>query len=262
MYIDTHAHIYSDKFTDDIDQVIVRALDSKVNKIFMPNIDIESITGMHGLADRYSDMCYPMMGLHPCSVDKEYKSILTEMKSHIDSGRKYFGIGETGIDLYWDVSFKKEQIAAFEMQIEWAKTYQLPIIIHSRDSLDLTIDIISNYQDGSLSGIFHCFNGTKDQCRQIADVNFYMGLGGVITYKNAGLNDMVSYMPQEYMLLETDAPYLSPVPKRGKRNESAYVPYVVDKICEVRNEEIKQVSSYTTLNAKKIFQLSTEKEYI
>lgn len=255
MYIDTHAHIYSDKFKDDIDEVINRALENKVNKIFMPNIDIESIPGMHELADKYTDICYPMMGLHPCSVDNNYKNVLGEMKSFMDEGRKYYGIGETGIDLYWDISFKKEQVLAFETHIEWAKKYQLPIIIHSRDSLDLTIDIISNYQDGSLSGIFHCFNGTKDQCRQIADVNFYMGLGGVITYKNAGLDEMVSYMPQEYMLLETDAPYLSPDPKRGKRNESAYVPYVVDKISEVRNEDIMQVSEYTSLNAQEIFQL-------
>jgi TatD DNase family protein len=255
MYIDTHAHIYSDKFKDDIDEVINRALENKVNKIFMPNIDIESIPGMHELADKYTDICYPMMGLHPCSVDNNYKNVLGEMKSFMDEGRKYYGIGETGIDLYWDISFKKEQVLAFETHIEWAKKYQLPIIIHSRDSLDLTIDIISNYQDGSLSGIFHCFNGTKDQCRQIADVNFCMGLGGVITYKNAGLEEMVAYMPQEYMLLETDAPYLSPDPKRGKRNESAYVPYVVDKISEVRNEDIMQVSEYTSLNAQEIFQL-------
>jgi len=255
MYIDTHAHLYSEKFKDDIDDIISRALDSKVNKILMPNIDLESIKGMHVLADKYTDMCYPMMGLHPCSVDKNYKDLLGQMKSYLDSNREYYGIGETGIDLYWDISFQKEQVAAFEIQIEWAKEYQLPIIIHSRDSLDLTIDIISNYQDGSLSGIFHCFNGTVDQCRRIADLNFHMGLGGVITYKNAKLNDMVAYMPQEYMLIETDAPYLSPVPKRGKRNESSYIPYIVDKVCGLRNETLELISQYTSLNAQKIFKL-------
>ena len=255
MYIDTHAHLYSEKFKDDIDDIISRALDSKVNKILMPNIDLESIKGMHVLADKYTDMCYPMMGLHPCSVDKNYKDVLGQMRSYLDSKRKYYGIGETGIDLYWDISFQKEQVAAFEIQIEWAKEYQLPIIIHSRDSLDLTIDIISNYQDGSLSGIFHCFNGTVDQCRRIADLNFHMGLGGVITYKNAKLNDMVAYMPQEYMLIETDAPYLSPVPKRGKRNESSYIPYIVDKVCGIRNETLELISQYTSLNAQKIFKL-------
>jgi TatD DNase family protein len=253
MYIDAHAHIYSDKFIDDIDQVIERAKNNKVNKIFMPNIDLESINRMNLLADKYESICYPMMGLHPCSVDESYKDVLDRMYSMMSEGRKYYGIGETGIDLYWDVKFKKQQVHAFEMQIEWAKEYHLPIIIHSRESLDLTIDIISNYQDGTLNGIFHCFNGSIDQCRKIADLNFYMGLGGVITYKNAGLNDMVAYMPSEYMLLETDAPYLSPVPHRGKRNECGYIPHVVDKITEVRNETTMQVGGYTTSNAKKIF---------
>ena len=255
MYIDTHAHLYSDKLIDNIDELITRSLQSKVNKIFMPNIDLASISGMHSLADKFDKVCYPMMGLHPCSVEKDYKSTLDNMKSYLDSDRNYYGIGETGIDLYWDISFKKEQIAAFEIQIEWAKIFNLPIIIHSRDSLDLTIDMISQYQDGQLRGIFHCFNGTINQCKKIADNNFYMGLGGVITYKNAGLNDMVAYMPKEYMLLETDAPYLSPTPMRGKPNESGYLPYVVNKISEVRNEEIEEVGRYTTANAKEIFKL-------
>jgi TatD DNase family protein len=255
MYIDTHAHLYSDKLIDNIDKLIDRALESKVKKIFMPNIDLESIGAMHELADKYDSTCYAMMGLHPCSVAKNFKDVLDEMKAHLDGDRRYYGIGETGIDLYWDVSFKKEQISAFEVQIEWAKIFDLPIIIHSRDSLDLTIDIISQHQDGNLNGIFHCFNGTKDQCRKVADNNFCMGLGGVITYKNAKLDDMVAYMPKEYMLLETDAPYLSPTPMRGKSNESSFIPYIVNKICDVRSETIEEVGEYTTANAKNIFKL-------
>lgn len=252
MYIDTHAHLYSKQFDEDIDVVINSAINAKVLKIYLPNIDLESIKTMHLLSEKHPDNCFPMMGLHPCSVKDDYKSVLDSMKVHLDQNT-YYGIGETGVDLYWDVTFKKEQIEAFEIQIEWAKHYKLPIIIHSRESLDLTIEIIEKHKDDDLRGIFHCFNGTVKQCQRIVDTNFMMGLGGVVTFKKAKLDEMIAYMPLDKMLLETDAPYLAPVPYRGKRNESSYIPLVAQKIAEVRNLQIEVIMDRTTKNANQIF---------
>ncbi len=254
MLIDTHAHLYLQQFKHDIDDVVNRAKLLKISGIFLPNIDRNSINDLHRLCDAYPDLCHPLMGLHPCSVNSDYRDELAFIKSVL-SRRSYFGIGETGIDLYWDQTYKKEQIDAFEQQIEWAKEYDVPIIIHSRDSLDLTIELIRTHQDGSLKGIFHCFNGTVDQCREVSDLNFLMGLGGVITYKNAGLDEMVRYMPYENMVLETDAPYLSPVPYRGKRNESSYIAFVAEKVSQLRKDDVEVVMEKTTLNAQNIYQI-------
>lgn len=255
MYIDTHAHLYVDKFTDDIDEVILRAKNNSIEKIMLPNIDIASVESLHKLSDNYPNYCYPMMGLHPCSVDDNYKETNNEMESHLNSDRDYIGIGETGVDLYWDKTYKAQQVSSFEQHIDWAKQYNLPIIIHSRDSLDLTIEIIESHQNGNLTGVFHCFNGTKEQCKKIADSNFHMGMGGVVTYKNAGLDDMIRYMPNHKLVLETDAPYLSPVPKRGKRNESSYIPYIVEHLAKTRNTSTEEISKLSTTNALELFQL-------
>jgi len=255
MYIDTHAHLYVDKFSDDIDEVIHRAKNNHIDKIMLPNIDIASIESLHQLSDKYIGYCYPMMGLHPCSVDDNYKKVNQEMEDRLNSERNYIGVGETGVDLYWDKKYRDQQVKSFEQHIEWAKNYKLPIIIHSRDSLDLTIEIIESNQDGNLTGVFHCYNGTVDQCRKIADANFHMGMGGVVTYKNAGLDEMIRYMPDNKLVLETDAPYLSPVPKRGKRNESSYIPYIVEHLSTVRNTTIADISKISTTNALKLFQL-------
>jgi len=252
MYIDTHAHLYSEKFNEDIDVVINSAINANVLKIYLPNIDLESINTMHTLAETYPNNCYPMMGLHPCSVKENFKSILQKMKAYLDE-RGYHGIGETGVDLYWDTTFEKEQIEAFEIQIEWAKEFGLPIIIHSRDSLDLTIEIIEKHKGDNLTGIFHCFNGTTDQCKRIVDANFMMGLGGVVTFKKANLEEMIAYMPMDRMLLETDAPYLAPTPFRGKRNESSYIPLIAEKIATVRNVGVEEIMHTTTSNANRIF---------
>ncbi len=254
MFVDTHAHLYLKQFDSDIDSVIDHALNMNVKKIFLPNIDSSTTDAMMQLSEKFPDVCFPMIGLHPCSVKED----LSEQLDHINlmlSKAKYYGIGETGIDLYWDKSTYKQQIESFEVQVELAKKHDLPVIIHSRDALDETIEVISRNQDGSLKGIFHCFNGTVDQCRRVAELNFMMGLGGVITYKNAKLDDMVRYMPEEFMVLETDAPYLSPVPHRGKRNESSYIPLVASKVSEIRGESLKSIMNYTTNNAKKLFAL-------
>jgi TatD DNase family protein len=252
MYIDTHAHLYLEQFDEDIDVVINSAINANVLKIYLPNIDLESIKKMHVLAKNYPDNCFPMMGLHPCSVKDDFESVLDTMKGYLDKD-VYYGIGETGVDLYWDVTFKKEQITAFETQIEWAKHYKLPIIIHSRDSLDLTIEIIENHKGDDLTGIFHCFNGTAEQCRRIVDTNFMMGLGGVTTFKKANLDEMIQYMPMDLMLLETDAPYLAPTPFRGKRNESSYIPLIAKKVAEAKNIDISEIMNVTTANANRIF---------
>ena len=252
MFIDTHAHLYAKELIEDIDNVIKRARNNGVQKIFMPNIDSSSIKSMNHIAEKYPDTCYPMIGLHPCYVKENYRAQLDVLVSELTSST-YFGIGETGIDLHWDVTFKKEQIESFEFQIELSKKHNLPIIIHSRESLDLTIEIIKSHQDDNLQGIFHCFNGSKEQCKKVADLGFMMGLGGVITFKKANLGDMVSYMPNEYMVLETDAPYLSPTPHRCKTNECAYMPLVAMKISEFKDMPVNEVKKITTSNAEKIF---------
>ena len=254
MFIDTHAHLYLNQFQDDIDDVILRAKDNHVEKIFLPNIDCSTIDALHELSDNYPNICYPMMGLHPCSVKENYKEELNLIDSKFQS-KKYYGVGETGIDLYWDTSFKNEQIEAFEIQIEMAKQYGLPIIIHSRDSLDLTIEVIAKNYSDNLRGIFHCFNGTIEQAKRILDLNFHMGIGGVTTFKNAKMDDVLRYIPIENMVLETDAPYLSPVPYRGQRNESSYLPLIAEKLALVKSVAVEEIKLQTTLEAKRLFGL-------
>ncbi len=253
MLIDTHAHIYTDEFAKDIDSILQAARDAQVSKIYMPNIDRTSIDAMHHLADTYPDLCLPMMGLHPCYVEEDYKAQLAEFKALHDSERTYYGVGEIGLDYYWDLTFKTQQKAAFETQVNWGIELDLPIIIHSRDSLDDSIDMVSSLQNGSLSGVFHCFNGTIDQAKKALDCGFYLGLGGVITFKNAKLGDMVKYLPQDRIVLETDSPYLAPHPHRGSKNQSKYIPVIAEKVAEFREESFDVVAGYTTANANVLF---------
>ncbi len=250
--IDTHAHLYLEQFNKDIDDVISRAAQENIEKIFLPNIDSTTTESMIALADKFPERCFPMIGLHPCSVKQNYKD---ELQHITDMLAKYnfSGIGETGIDLYWDKTFRSEQIESFEWQIEIAKETGLPVIIHSRESLDLTIEIVSAHQGDNLTGVFHCFNGDVSQCRKIADMNFMMGLGGVVTYKNAGLEDMVNYMPRDHYVLETDAPYLAPVPKRGKRNETCFIRHIAEKVAEFKNRALEEVIQQTDVNAGILF---------
>lgn len=255
MLIDTHAHLYLKQFKEDISDVITRAKDSNVKKIFLPNIDRESVVDLHELCDKYPNTCFPLMGLHPCSVKENYKEELDIVQNLLNE-RKYWGVGETGIDLYWDKTFQKEQVEAFEFQIGLAKEHQLPVIIHSRDSLDLTIEIIEQLNDESLTGVFHCFNGTIDQAQRILDTGFFMGLGGVITFKNSRLDEMLKFIPINSIVLETDAPYLSPVPYRGKRNESSYLGFVLDKLAEIKILERTTIAKTTTENAKNLYKLT------
>lgn len=251
MFVDTHAHIYSEELIKDIDTVIAEAKEQNVEAIFMPNIDATSIQPMLQLSDTY-DFVHPMIGLHPCYVKGDVDDVLKTISKEAERGG-YVGIGEVGIDLYWDKTFVAEQHKAFEYQIAMARDMNLPVILHSRDSLDHTIEGISKYQNGNLTGIFHCFNGTIDQSKAILDLGFYMGAGGVVTFKNSGMADVYKSIPLESIVLETDAPYLSPAPYRGKVNVPMRIPVIAEKIADIQGVELAEVAKITTKNAYCVF---------
>jgi TatD DNase family protein len=252
--IDTHTHLYSSKFDSDRDQMINRAIDAGVDKFFLPNIDGSSIEGMLALESTYPDRCFPMMGLHPCSVNERYREELGLVKSWLDK-RPFSAVGEIGLDLYWDKTYIEEQKTAFRLQMEWAKDLEIPIVIHTREAMDLAIDMVAEAKDSRLQGIFHCFTGNLEQARRIIDLDFYLGLGGVLTFKNGGVDKVVedASIPMEKLVLETDAPYLAPTPKRGKRNESAYIQLVAEKLATVKQLSYEEVCRRTTENAEQIF---------
>jgi len=255
MFIDTHTHIYLDQFKDDLDDCIQRALDSKVDQLFLPNIDASSWEQIQHCLNHYPNICRPMIGLHPCSVDDNVENQLDAL-SQLLTENKVVAIGEIGLDYYWSKDFIEKQKEAFRLQIGWAKTYNLPIVIHSRDSLDDCIEEVTNTNDENLTGIFHCFNGTIEQAKQIIELDFHLGLGGVITFKNAKMNEVVKWIPLDRIVLETDAPYLTPHPHRGKRNEPSYIPLIAEKIAEVKNISIEEVAEATSRNALDIYKLS------
>ena len=256
MFIDSHAHLYLPQFDDDIDEVIQRAIESNVQKIFLPNIDSSTTEAMFALVEKYPNVCYPMMGLHPCSVKENYEEELAHIKE-IKESRKIYGVGELGIDLYWDKSFKEQQILAFQTQIEWAIEWKLPIIIHSREALSLTIEIVENLQHPDLTGVFHCFAGTLEQAERIRALGFYMGIGGVSTFKNGGMDKTLPDMDLDGLILETDSPYLPPVPYRGKRNESSYIPIVAERIALLKDIALEEVMKKTTYNSQQLFGLAS-----
>ncbi|MCV9386796.1 TatD family hydrolase [Reichenbachiella ulvae] len=251
--IETHAHIYSDKFKSDIDEVISRAQDDGVERIYMPNIDSESIDAMLELEHRYPGYCIPMMGLHPCSVKKDFEKELYIVEEWL-SKREFVAVGEMGTDLYWDKTLFEEQKEAFKIQSDLAIKYGLPIIIHCRESMEETIDLLTTYKDSDLYGIVHCFSGNEDQARRIIDLGFKLGLGGVATFKNGGLEPVMQNIDLSHFVLETDSPYLAPVPHRGKRNEPAFIRMVAQKIADERNIDIAEVVESTTSTALQIFE--------
>jgi TatD DNase family protein len=254
MYIiDTHSHIYQPAFDEDREAMIARALQSNVQKILLPNIDSESIPRMHDLVDRFPHICYPMMGLHPCDVKENFEEVLDGMRQHF-SKRSYVAIGETGIDLFWDKSTFDWQCASFKIQVGWAKEMDLPLVIHARDSIDELIAILDQMHDAQLSGVFHCFTGTIAQAEHILSYDrFYLGIGGVLTYPKAGLSEVVANLPLDRLVLETDSPYLPPVPHRGKRNESAYTEIVAHHLARAKNITFEEVVDQTMINALNLF---------
>lgn len=250
--VDTHTHLYAEQFDEDRDEMMARAIGAGVSRFYLPNIDSSSIAGMMQLEEQYPNQCFPMMGLHPCSVNADYKKELAIVEKWLEK-RSFVAIGEIGIDLYWDKTFLEEQKDAFRTQIQWAKKLNIPIIIHARDALDIIIDIVTEEKDDTLNGIFHCFTGTEEQAKKIADLDFYMGLGGVLTFKNAGLDKIAVNIPLDKIVLETDSPYLAPKPKRGKRNETSYILYVAKKLAEIKQRSLEEIIAITTENANKVF---------
>ena len=255
-FIDTHTHLFASEFDNDIDIVIKNALDNGISKMLLPNIDSTTTTKMLQLCDRHPNNCYPMIGLHPCSVKKDN---LEKEISHVEqmlSQNKFIAVGEIGLDLYWDKSTLDLQKIAFESQIELAKKYKLPIAIHVRDSFDEAIEIVERLNDYNLSGVFHCFTGNLEEAQRIINLkNFYLGIGGVVTFKNGGINKIINQVSLDRIILETDSPYLSPTPFRGTRNESKYLLNIAHKMAELYNVDLKDIAEKTTKNAIDLFLL-------
>ena len=250
--IDTHTHLYLREFENDLDNVIQNARNVGVAKFYLPSIDSGHHEEMFRLEAFHPGEFFPMMGLHPCSVKENFLGEL-EIVENFLSQRKFSAIGEIGLDFYWEVTYKEQQYEAFNKQMDWALQYSLPIVIHTRNAMQETIEAVRPYAAKGLSGIFHCFGDSAETARQIIDMNFYLGIGGVVTYKKANLEDSLKDIPLERMVLETDAPYLTPVPYRGKRNESSYLIHIAQRLADIKKVAVEEVAAITTTNAKKIF---------
>ena len=253
-FVDTHTHLYLEEFDADRHEMIQRAFDNNVNYMLLPNIDSFSIKGMMNLCEHYPKNCFPMMGLHPTSVKENYKEELKKMEEQF-SIRDFTAVGEIGIDLYWDKTFKKQQEEAFRFQIDLALEKKLPIVIHSRESFDDIFSILEDYRNSGFTGVFHCFTGNDEQADKIIGLGFKLGIGGVVTFKNSGLDKAIANIDLSHLILETDAPYLTPTPYRGKRNESAYIPLIAEKIAQIKNTSLENVAKTTTKNAIELFNL-------
>jgi len=250
---DTHTHLFASEFDADRPEMISRAIEKGVTRLFLPNIDAESIEPMLSLSKNFPGNCFPMMGLHPCSVFDDYESQLAIVREWLGK-EKFYAIGEVGIDLYHDVTFAEQQKKAFRKQIEWAKEFNLPVVIHCRNSFNEVMEIVTEMKDSKLKGIFHCFSGSlEDAQRVLALGDFYMGIGGSVTYKNSTLPQVLANVPLQYIVLETDSPYLTPAPFRGKRNESSYLYYVAEKLSGIYNLPIEEIAEITTQNSIKVF---------
>jgi TatD DNase family protein len=252
MLVDTHSHIYSEEFRGETDEVVKRAFENGVEKILLPNIDSSSIKMMIDLVDQYPSICFPMMGIHPTSVKEDFEQELEVFEFWL-SKRKFVGIGEIGIDLYWDKTFREEQEYVFRRQLNFAKELNLPVSIHVRDSFDLVLENIKKEYHDKMRGVFHCFSGNVEQAKEVISMGFKIGVGGTVTYKNSGVGDVISKLKPTDILLETDAPYLSPVPFRGKRNESSYIVHVLKRVAEVFSLPEDEVAQITSASAKKLF---------
>lgn len=252
--IDTHAHLYAGQFDKDRAAMLQRAFDVGVAQIYLPNIDSTSIEAMLALEAAYPDQCFAMMGLHPCSVKDNYQTELAIVEKWLQQ-RPFCAVGEIGIDLYWDKSFFEQQKEAFLRQVQWAKDLDRPIVIHSRASTDIIIELLKPLQEERLRGIFHCFGGNVEQAAAIIDMGFLLGIGGVLTFKKSGLDKTLESVDLEHLVLETDAPYLAPTPYRGKRNESAYTKLVAERLAEVKQTSLEEVGRITSANAERLFAL-------
>lgn len=252
--IDTHTHIYDSAFDTDRVDAVQRAVDAGVGMMLMPNVDVSTIQPMLKTHEQFPDCTRMMMGLQPEEVKGDYKQVLALMEKELDRGI-YIGVGEIGLDFYWDATFEKEQLDAFETQLEWAKQLHLPLSIHCRNAFNFMARILEKKQDGGLQGVMHCFTGTEEEARVYLDLGFHLGLGGVTTYKNCGLKDYLHNIPLDRIVLETDAPYLSPVPHRGKRNEPAFMVATAKRIAEIYGISLEDLAKAITKNTKSIFKI-------
>ena len=254
-FIDTHSHLYAEEFDNDRAEAINRCLEAGVNRLILPDIDATSRQAMLDMAASDPKHFFPCAGLHPTSVDGDYKAGLKQVETMLASGQRFYAVGEIGIDLYWDQTFEREQFDAFATQIRWAKELGLPIIVHIRNAIEKTIAALEPLADDRLRGVFHCFSGTLEQAQKAISMGFMLGIGGVLTYKKSELPSIVEQIDIQHLLLETDCPYLAPVPHRGKRNESSYLPFVAQKLAEIKQVSIDEVAARTTANAEKLFGL-------
>ena len=254
MYIDTHAHLYVDAFDVDREAMVKRAVDAGVERFLLPNIDLDSLEGLAALVEKYPTQMYPMMGLHPCSVGADYEQVLERILTELKDGT-YCAIGEIGLDFYWDKTWVDQQENAFCKQVEWAIERNLPIAIHSREAMDRLLELLEPYRGSGLRGVFHCFTGTLEQGLAAIDLGFMLGIGGVLTFKNSNLAQTLPEIGLEHLILETDSPYLAPVPHRGKRNESSYIPVIAHRLAEILQVSLQEVEEETTGNACRLFQI-------
>lgn len=252
--IDTHTHLFCEEFDEDRELAVLRAVEAGVTRMFMPNIDDTTIESLISLCDKHTN-CYPLMGFHPTSVDADWEKRLSVVEQTLRSGYKFYGIGEVGMDLYWDKTYIKEQMKVFDIQTQWAIELNLPLIIHCREAYPEMLEVLSKYKDTSLKGIFHSFGGTVDEAQALMEYpNFMLGINGVVTFKKSTLPDVLREIPIEKIVLETDSPYLAPVPYRGRRNESAYLLSTANKLSEIYDLPIDEISAQTTTNALKVFE--------
>lgn len=254
MLIDTHTHLYVSEFDNDRDAVIARAKELGVGQFVLPAIDSQTTAAMHALKNQHPNEMHLMMGLHPTHVGANVEQELAHVQQQLHA-HNFVAVGEIGMDLYWDKSYQKEQQEAFARQIGWALEFDLPIVIHCREAFDEIFEVLEGVNDKRLRGIFHCFTGTLVQARRAIDLNMLLGIGGVVTFRNSGLAETVAQIPLEHLVLETDAPYLAPVPHRGKRNESSYLPLIATTLAETHNVSESEIIKITTVNAKKLFEI-------
>lgn len=252
IFTDTHTHLYYEQDAEKQAQLMERCFENDVNRLFLPNVDVKSIAMIDDLVKKYPENCFAMAGLHPCDVKEDYLAVLEEIYNSI-SGRQIYAIGEIGIDLYWDKTTLVFQQDAFRKQIGWAKDLGLPIVIHCREAFNEVFEVLESERDEKLRGIFHCFTGNVEQAKQAIDLNFHLGIGGVVTYKKAGLDVVLSEIPIHNLVLETDSPYLAPVPFRGKPNESSYLIYIAQKLSDIYGVSVEEIANVTTENSKTVF---------
>lgn len=254
-FVDTHTHIYDKEFDTDRAEVVQRAVENGVQMLLLPNVDALTITPMLDTFEHFPEHCRVMMGLQPEEVRDDYKKVLAQIEKELERDI-YIGVGEIGLDFYWDAIFEKQQVEAFELQLDWAKQLHLPLSVHCRNAFEKMVKILDRKQDGGLRGVMHCFNGTLDEAKTYLDLGFHLGIGGVTTYKSCHVKDFLAEMPLERIVLETDAPYLAPVPHRGKRNEPAFMVDTARKIAEITQRSLDEIAEITTHNATALFNLT------